>query len=144
MAHPIDANHVQEVRASQGAERSIGDLFSDLTREMTTLVKQEVSLAKTEMSRKAAKAGRDVGFLAAGGAILYAGFLALIAALIIGLGQAGVTWWLSALIVGLIVAAVGGFLVWKGMDNLKRADLAPTQTLDTLKEDTTWAKEQVT
>ena len=63
-------------------ERSIGDLFADLTRELTTLVRQEMALATTELGHKATRVGRHLGFLALGGAVAYAGFLALVAALI--------------------------------------------------------------
>jgi hypothetical protein len=82
----------QETITRRSDERSLGDLFSELTHEITTLLRQEVTLAKTELSQKAAHVGRDVGFLLAGGAVAYAGLLALVAALIIGLGQAGLTW----------------------------------------------------
>jgi len=123
-------------------DRSIGDLFADLTRDMTTLVRQEVALATTEMSQKASMVGRDIGFLAIGGAVAYAGFLALVAALIIGLGQLGIPWWLSALLVGLVVAAAGYFLIQRGLDALKRVNLAPRQTIETIKEDVEWAKQQ--
>ena len=124
-------------------ERSLGELFAELSRELTALVRQEAELAKTEMSQKASKVGKNVGFLAAGGAVAYAGFLALITAVIIGLGQLGLPWWLSALIVGLVVAGIGGFLVQKGLSALKQVDPAPRQTIDTLKEDAAWAKRQV-
>lgn len=137
MAHEIH----REV-TSDSDQRSLGDLFAELSRETTTLVRQEVALAKTELSHKASEVGKDVGFLAVGGAVIYAGFLAIIAAIIVGLGQAGLSWWVSALIVGLIVAGVGGFLVMSGLRALKEANLAPTQTLQTLKEDATWAKDQ--
>lgn len=140
MAQPV--NQVREERPVNPSDRSLGDLFSDLSRETTTLVKQEMALAKTEMSQKAAAVGKDVGFLAAGGAVAYAGLLALIAAVIIGLGQAGITWWLSALLVGVVVAAIGAYLVFSGLNNLKKQSLVPQQTLDTLKEDQQWAKRQ--
>jgi hypothetical protein len=123
-------------------EPSLGELFADLARNTTTLVRQEVELAKTEMSQKAARVGKDVAFLAIGGAVLYAGFLALLAALIVGLGQLGLPWWLAALLVGLVVAAVGGFLIQQGLTALRREDLTPRQTIATLKEDAEWAKEQ--
>lgn len=146
MARPADpnqaSNHIREQRPAARDDRSLGELFAELTRETTTLVRQEVALAKAEMSHKAAAVGKDIGFLAAGGLVLYAGFLALIAAIIIGLGQLGVTWWLSALLVGLVVAGIGGALVYMGINDLKRTSLAPQQTLDTLKEDTQWAKDQ--
>lgn len=124
-------------------ERSIGELFAELARETSTLVSQEVTLAKTEMTQKASQVGRDVGFLAVGGAVAYAGFLALLAALIMGLATAGLDWWLSALIVGVVVAVVGYVLVQRGLEALKREDLAPRQTIETLKEDAEWAKDQV-
>lgn len=141
MARNIE--HVTEQR-SVNDDRSLGELFAELSRESSTLVRQEVALAKAEMSQKAAEVGKDVGFLAAGGAVAYAGLLALIAALIIGLGQLGLTWWVSALIVGLAVAAIGGYLVFTGINNLRQTNLAPTQTLDSLKEDKAWAEKQTT
>jgi len=123
-------------------DSSIGELFADLTRDMSTLVRQEVQLAKTEVTQKATRVGKDVAYMAVGGAIAYAGFLALVAAVIVILGMVGVPWWLSALLVGLIVAAVGYFLIMKGRDALKRLDMAPRETIQTLKEDAEWAKEQ--
>ena len=124
-------------------DRSLGELFAELTRELTALVRQEAALARTELTQKAATVGKNVGFLAAGGAVAYAGFLALIAALIIALGQLGLPWWLAALIVGLVVAGIGYVLVQKGLSALKQVNLAPQQTIETLKEDKEWAKEQV-
>jgi hypothetical protein len=124
-------------------DRSLGELFADLARESSTLVRQEVELAKTEMTQKASRAARDIGFLAIGGAVAYAGLLAIIAAVIVALATAGLPWWLSALLVGLLVAAAGYFLIQKGLAALKREDLAPKRTLESLKEDAQWAKEQV-
>jgi tetrahydromethanopterin S-methyltransferase subunit G len=128
--------------AQQGDNRSLGELFADLARETSTLVRQEVELAKTEMTQKAAKVGRDIGFLVAGGAVAYAGFLAILAAIAIGLGQLGVPWWLAALLVGAVVAGIGGVLVLRGLRALKRESLAPERTIATIKEDVEWAKAQ--
>jgi len=139
MSRPYD--HIAEQRPIS-EERSLGELFAELSRETTTLVRQEVDLAKTELSQKAAHVGKDVGFLAAGAAVLYAGFLALIAALIVGLGEAGLPWWVSALIVGLVIAGVGGYLVWTGINDLRSRNLAPTQTIESLKEDQRWVSNQ--
>jgi uncharacterized membrane protein YqjE len=124
-------------------ERSLGELFSDLARETSTLVRQEVQLAKTEMTQKATAVGKDIGFLAVGGLIAYAGLLALIATIIIILGTAGLPWWLAALIVTVVVLAIGGILVQRGLNALKRQSMAPEQTIQTLKEDRQWAKEQM-
>lgn len=123
----------EEVRHMRD-DRSLGELFKDLVQELTTLVRQELSLAKTEMSHKAARAGMHAGYIAAGGAVAYAGLLAVIAALIIGLAQAGMAWWLSALLVGVVVAGIGAFLVMKGINDLKHEDLVPRETMGTLED----------
>ena len=123
-------------------ERSLGELFGDLARDMGTLVSQEVTLAKTEMTAKATRVGKDIGFLAVGGMVAYAGLLAIIAGVILLL-DAVVPLWASALIVGLVVAVIGYVLVQRGLSALKQEDLTPRQTIESLKEDTQWAKEQV-
>lgn len=128
----------------QRSERSLGELFGDLTRETVTLLRQELTLAKVEVTQKATQTGKDVGFLAIGGAIAYAGFLALLAAVIISLGLLGLPWWLAALLVGLVVAGIGYFLIQKGLGEIRKRNLAPQQTLDTIKEDVEWAKKQTT
>ena len=122
-------------------DRSLGELFAELAQETTTLVRHEVSLAKAEMGEKASRAGKHVGFLAAGGAVAYAGLLAVLAAAIILL-NAVMPLWVAALVVGLVVAVVGYLLVRRGLDALKREDFAPRQTMETLKEDRQWAKDQ--
>jgi hypothetical protein len=124
-------------------EPSLGELFAELTREMTTLVRQEVRLAGTEVSQKVTGVGRHIGVLAAGGLIAYAGFLAIIAAIVMLLANV-IAWWLSALIVGLVVAGIGYFMVRRGVDALKQVDLMPRQTVATIKEDIAWAKDQTT
>lgn len=126
----------------RGDDRSLGDLFSELSRQTSTLVRQEIALAKAEMSQKASQAGKDAGMIGAGGAIAYAGFLAIVAAAVLLLGKA-IDWWLAALIVGVLVAIVGGILIKMGLDQLKQTSPAPEQTIETLKEDKEWAKRQV-
>jgi hypothetical protein len=130
--------------AQQRDERSLGDLFSDLSRETTTLVRQEVQLAKAELTQSATEAARGIGMLVAGGAVAYAGLLFLLLAIVFGLIEAGWDAWLSALVVGLVVVAIGAFLVLRARESLKPANLAPRRTIETLKEDQEWAKEQIT
>ena len=122
-------------------DRSLGELFAELAQETSTLVRQEMNLAKTEMSQKASRAGKHVGALAAGGAVAYAGLLAILAGLIVLLDEV-MPLWLSAFLVGVVVALVGYLLVRRGLDALKREDLAPRETIETLKEDKEWAKDQ--
>src|ERR1700712_1180175 len=111
-------------------ERSLGELFGDLANETSALVRQEVALAKVELSQKAALIGRNVGYLLVGGAVLYAAVLTLIATVIIIL--AGImSWWLASLIVGALLAIVGSLLVTNALSALKNANLTPQQTVET-------------
>jgi len=123
-------------------DRSLGELFAELSRETSTLVRKEVELAKTEVTQKATRMGRDVGMLAVGGAVVYAGLFFILAAVALGLMALGLPGWLAALLVGVVVAGIGYFLIQKGRDALKRVNLAPQQTVETLKEDAEWAKQQ--
>ena len=129
--------------SSQPQERSLGELFAELSRETSELVRQEVALAKVELSDKAARVGKDVGLISVGGALAYAGLLTLIAALVMGLAAAGLEWWVSALIVG-VVAVIAGYLsTQRGLTALKRERVAPTETINTMKENAQWAKGQM-
>jgi len=123
-------------------QRSVGELFGELTREMSTLVRQEVQLAKTEMCQKAAVVGKHSAFIGAGAALAYGGLLALLAALALLL-RGLMPLWLSATLVGFLAVGVGYFLVQKGLTALKTTDLAPRETIQTIKEDTQWAKHQL-
>jgi len=123
-------------------ERSLGELFGDLTRQLSTLMHQEFQLAKTEMTDKAGTAGKNAGFIAAGGALAYAGLLAIIAGFVLALALA-IPAWLSALIVGIVVAIIGGLLIRKGVNTLRSTDMTPRETVETIQEDARWAKEQM-
>ena len=124
-------------------DRSLGELFAELAQETSTLVRQEVELARVELGQKAAGVGRAVASLVLGGAVAYAGFLAIMAAVIVALADAGLPWWLSALLVGVVIAGVGYALVARARTALQRVELAPRRTVETLKEDREWAKEQI-
>jgi len=114
-------------------DRSIGELIGDLTRETTQLVRQEINLAKTEMTVKATKVGKDVGLIAAGGVLAFAGFLALVAFLILALVRIGLGAWVSALIVGVVLAGIGGALAMSGLKKLREIDPVPHQAVEALK-----------
>jgi hypothetical protein len=126
-------------------ERSIGELFGQLTQDMTLLVRQEVQLARTEMSDKLSRFTNNLIAVLTGGFVAYVGGLALVAALILAIRDlANISLALSALIVGGILAIVGYAMLQKGLKELKRVDLAPRRTVETLKDDVQWAKEQRT
>ena len=119
-------------------DRSIGDLFAELSRETSMLVRKEMELATTEMTAKLRHAGTQSGIVAAGGALVHAGLLVMLAAIVIGLAQLGVTPWLSALIVAIAVMAVGYVMASGALSRLRRTSLTPTQTMESLKETASW------
>lgn len=123
-------------------EKSLGQLFSELAVETRMLVRQEVDLAKTELSEKAAFVGRNVAYAATGGLVLLMGALPLIAALIIGLGHK-IGYGTSSLIVGVLLVIAGAVLVLKAKSAMQHASLAPHQTTTQIKETTQWAKDQM-
>jgi MFS family permease len=123
-------------------ERAIGDLVKQLAGQTSTLVRQELDLAKAEMTQKASVAGKGAGLL--GGAavvgLLAAG--ALTAFLILLLSEA-VDAWLAALIVAVVLGAVAAVLALSGRNRVRAATPpVPEQTVETLKEDVEWAKTQ--
>jgi drug/metabolite transporter (DMT)-like permease len=122
--------------------RSLGDLVAELSRETGVLVRKEVELAKTELTAKARQAGAHAATAAAGGALAHAGLLVILAAIVIGLVQAGVTAWLAAAVVGFGTILIGYLLVNKGLKALRGASVVPTHTLESLKEDARWTTRQ--
>lgn len=121
------------------SQASVGELVSDVAADFSTLIRQEIELAKAEIKEEATKAGKGVGML--GGAGL-AGYFALLFAsvalmylinLVVPLGWA-------ALIVAAIWGLAAAVLAASGRKKLKTVSPAPTQTAETLKEDVQWAK----
>jgi hypothetical protein len=122
--------------------KPLGDLFGDLATEMSNLVRQEVALARVEISQKAKYAGRNVGYLVVGGAVAYAALLAVLAAIIMLLDRVMPAWG-AALLVGLVVAAISWILIGKAMSALRQMEVTPRETVETLKEDAAWVKQQI-
>jgi O-antigen ligase len=118
--------------------RSLGDLFSDLSREIGTLVRNELALARTELSLKLSRATRHAGMLAAGAVVALAGLFTLAASLVLMLVEAGMPAWGAALLVGLGLAAAGAVVANNALSALKQEDLTPTETIQTIKETTAW------
>lgn len=118
-------------------EQPLSDLFRDLMHETKILIQQEIQLLKLEMSQKATQAGKDVAFIAVGGALAYAGLLILLVAATLALALF-IPGWASALIVGLAVAGIGYALIQKGISDLKNINPAPQKTIDSIKETKQW------
>jgi uncharacterized membrane protein YqjE len=121
-------------------DEPIGVLLKQLATETSTLVKQELELAKAEMREKGRKAGPGLGMIGGAGVAALLAMGALTAFLILALDGAMPNW-LAALIVTVVYAAVAGLLYVRGKDRVEDAGSpAPRQTIETLKEDVEWAK----
>ena len=123
-------------------DRSLGELFGDLTRSLSTLIRKELDLARTEMTARAGRLSRGAAMVGVGGALLYAAVFGAVAVLILALVEVGLTPWVAALVVTIGIGAVGGLLVAIGQDAIKKADLVPRRTIETVREDAEWAKER--
>jgi uncharacterized membrane protein YqjE len=121
-------------------EQSIGELVKDLATETSTLVRQEIDLAKAEMTDRGKRAGKGAGML---GAAVLVGLLAagaLTACVIAALDRAMATW-LAALVVTVVYGAIAGALAMTGRKQIREAaPPVPEEAIDSVKEDVQWAK----
>ena len=125
---------------------SVADLIKDLRDEAMLLVRQEVALAKTEISEKLARIFRNTAYAIAGALVAFVGLIfilqAVTVAIGIGLHEAGLTetqsLWASPLILGAIVAIVGAIFISKGIAAVKNESLVPEKTVESLKNDKEW------
>jgi uncharacterized membrane protein YqjE len=137
MSTSVDPSGQDDLR-----EQPIGELLKTLSQETTTLVRQELELAKAEMTEKGKKAGVGAGLLGgAGVAALLA--LGALTACIIALLDTAMATWLAALIVTAVWGAIAAVLALRGRERVQDAGPpVPEQTIDTVKEDVQWAKTQ--
>lgn len=127
--------------ATDRDERSVGELLGDITSNLTTLMKQELDLAKTEAKNEAAKAGKGAGLLAGAGVTGHLALLFASLALMFLLDTWMHTAW-AALIVTALWAVVAAVLASRGRNELKELNPKLETTQRTLKEDVQWAREQ--
>jgi uncharacterized membrane protein YqjE len=128
--YPDDA----EVRS-----RSVGEIVGDIQKDLSTLVRQEIELAKVETKQEVAKAGKAAGML---GGAAFAGYmvaLLLSLALVAALSNVMDPGW-AALIVAAVWAVVGAVLYLQGRQRMRTVSPVPRQTVETLKEDAQWLK----
>lgn len=131
-----------EYQTNTQQEASLGDLFSRLSEQASVLIRQEIQLAQTEMTRKATKAGRNAAFIALGGLIALGAFYSVIAALILVLAQV-MEAWLAALIVAIVLAVAAALIIQYGISKLKQIDPAPRRTIETMRENKEWLTQQI-
>jgi hypothetical protein len=130
---------------------SIPTLLRDLRDETTTLLRQEVALAKSEMKENVSRMGSHATHVAVGASVAYAGIIVLL----IGIGhllgallvRAGidqqVAEWLAPSAVGLVVAIIGWMMLSRAKHAIAHDDLTPRQTIESLRENKQWAESKL-
>ena len=146
-----DAIRGQGFRSSDSGERGgaqdtgldgVGALISGLIKDIQDLVRGEIKLATTELKEDATAAGKGIGFLVAGGLI------GLIALVFVALAASALLdkWmqtWIAVGIVAVALAVIAAILAMSGKNKLSASNMKPEQTIDSLKEDKEWAKQQI-
>lgn len=129
-----------EVGNGRSTEASVAELVKQLSEQTSRLARQEVELAKAELTEKGKRAGLGMGMFGGAGMFGFYGVGALVAAAILGLATA-VAAWAAALIVAAVLALLGGVLALVGKSNVSRATPpVPEQATESVKEDVQWAK----
>jgi hypothetical protein len=123
------------------ASRSIGELIGEVAKDLSTLMRQELELAKSEIKTEATKAGKGAGMLGGAGVAAHLVLIFLSVTVIFALdGVIGAAW--SALLVTVVWAIVAAVLAASGRKKLKDVNPKPEQTVESLKEDARWIKAQ--
>ncbi|MEV0126194.1 phage holin family protein [Streptomyces sp. NPDC050703] len=136
---PETASTDQHRRTAPSDEPSIGELFSEISTDVSQLVRDEIELAKAEIKQESAKAGKAVGMLGGAG---YAGHLVLLLGSLTAVFALAhvvdIAW--AALIVTAVWAVVAAVLFTAGRKRLRTVHLKPERTVESLKEDAQWAR----
>jgi amino acid transporter len=128
--------------APRHAERSVGELLGELATETSMLVRQEVKLVTTELGEKATYAAKQGMVIAVGALLGVVSMMSLAAAIVLALGTV-IPMWVAALLVGMAIG-LGAYVVGvKGVSALKRLEVAPTETIRSLKENRSWARRMI-
>ncbi len=121
-------------------DRSLGELFSDLSQQTAELIRQEMRLAKVELSDKLSDVGRHVAMIAAAAVFGLAALLTVTAGIVLLLVELGVEPWLAAAITAAVMGLTAFLLAQSGIAALRKKSIAPVETIDSLKETTQWLK----
>lgn len=142
----------RDTYATDSDSRSLAELAKELRDESIALVREEVTLAKTEISEKAARVARNGAYLGVGAVVVNAALVVLLiaasagiyAGLIAGGFSHMLAGWLSPLIVGVITALIGYALIQKGVSTLSNETIVPERTAQSLRDDKQWIERKVT
>jgi len=128
--------------AATSDQRSVSELFSDLVTQLSSLFRNEIQLARTEVSEKLGQAATGLGMVVAGGVLLLAALIILFQAAVEALIAFGLAPVWASLIISVGAAVIGFLLVRTGMGSLKVSNLAPKRTVEQLQRDAAVAREQ--
>lgn len=123
-------------------ERSVAELFTDLSQQLSTLFRQEALLARTEVTQRLQAFARDAVVIGIAAALGLAALMAITAACVLLLVQLGVTPWLAALIVAVLFAVVAGVMVQARLKAMRRRTVVPVETVESIKETAQWIKKE--
>lgn len=136
--------------AAEADNRTAGDLMRQLSEEASMLIRQEIDLAKLEMTEKIKRMARGIIWIAIGAAVGYAGLLALVQTAIDGLGiglwtglPLYIAAWLSPLIIAVAVLIIAAVMIQGGVSKLKKQSIVPEKTLETMRENKQWLEKQI-
>lgn len=128
--------------SQEAGQEGIAPLISDLLKDLQDLVRGEFKLAKVEMKESASGAARGAGMIAGGAMVGLVGFIILM----LGVAYLLDLWmpmWVAAGIVGIVLLVIGAIVALSGKSALSAQNLTPDQTIDSLKEDQSWAKQEI-
>jgi uncharacterized membrane protein YqjE len=144
MSEPADAGATRaEAPPPDPKDVSTGELIGQLSEQMTTLVRNEVRLAQSEVTQKAKRLGIGAGLFGGAGVVALLGLNALVTAVILGIATT-LPGWLSGIIVGVVLFAVAGVLALLGKrDVQKAAPPLPTEAIASVQADVATVKEEI-
>lgn len=148
VSQTVDANINRATLPMNGAtapersEPSLGTLLTDMTEQVSVLMRREVELARVETEEKIAKAVGSAVSMIKGGAIAYAGFIVLLLGIGYGLGTV-MDLWISMLIVGIITLIIGGLMLMAGRSAMSEVNFVPEKTIKSVQNSVDMIKEKV-
>ena len=131
---------MDDTRETRLSQASVGELVKELSEQTSRLARQEVELAKAELTAKGKRAGMGAGMFGGAAMVGFYALGALVAAAILGLATA-VAAWLAALIIAVVLGAIAGVLALQGKNKVQQATPpVPEEATESVKEDVQWAK----
>jgi len=123
-------------------DRSLGELFSDLSQQTSELIRQEMRLAKAEFSEKLSDVGKNAAMIAAAALFGLAAMMALTAGIVLVMVELGVVPWLAAVITAVVMGIAAFLLAQSGIAALRKKSIAPVETINSITEKSQWLKNE--